>query len=243
MSHVNETTHVSSSSVFSGHSNIHNSARSLRLGTVPDAFLWSCHLSMRKKISGDDQMISDDPISFYQIAFFSSLPSQSLFHPMIPRLLHSPTCTRWNHHEHFIDRHRRYFPTSPKPRSKSQQFQAWHVKWNRSSLWTSSMYVFTISMYLALLQVFWKTTWNLNLSLCHDVHRLKATQLAGAVLSLPSEVCKAAHDCGVGDGREHETACVGKEDQVERHNSARRIGATATPKQLQHQPTSDSQNC
>lgn len=181
--------------------------------------------------------------NFYQIAFFSSLPSQSLFHPMIPRLLHSPTCTKWNHHEHFIDRHRRYFPTSPKPRSKSQQFQAWHVKWNRSSLWTSSMYVFTISMYLALLQVFWKTTWNLNLSLCHDVHRLKATQLAGAVLSLPSEVCKAAHDCGVGDGREHETACVGKEDQVERHNSARRIGATATPKQLQHQPTSDSQNC
>ena len=87
---------------------------------------------------------------------FLSTFTKSLFHPMIPRLLHSPTCTKWNHHEHFIDRHRRYFPTSPKPRSKSQQFQAWHVKWNRSSLWTSSMYVFTISMYLALLQFFEK---------------------------------------------------------------------------------------
>lgn len=242
MSHVNETTHVSSSSVFSGHSNIHNSARSLRLGTVQTLSSEVVTSQCAKK--------SVEMIRWYQMIQFPSirLPSfplylQSLFHPMIPRLLHSPTCTRWNHHEHFIDRHRRYFPTSPKPRSKSQQFQAWHVKWNRSSLWTSSMYVFTISMYLALLQVFWKTTWNLNLSLCHDVHQLKATQLAGAVLSLPSEVCKAAHDCGVGDGREHETACVGKEDQVERHNSARRIGATATPKQLQHQPTSDSQNC
>ncbi len=108
----------------------------LRLGSLQHySNSWSPRL-------GTVQTLSQVVTSQFDNAQKSRDDPQTLFHPMRKAAwigsssfwsisafnaaikLHAPTCTRWNHHEHFIDRHRRYFPTSPKPWSESQLFQA-----------------------------------------------------------------------------------------------------------------------